>query len=100
MQGRYHSCHQKNRNGTHKEIDYKRRKQYLFPTNNRCSRPTKLKYLEWKPYHTRQRARLHREVRSDLEYNVKKTIYKTLKRVHQDNRHISTDFKTLSIKAF
>ena len=98
MQARYHSYHQKNRNGTHKEIDCKRGKQCLFPTNSRCWRPTKMKYLERRTYHTRQRARLHREVRSDLEYKVKKVICETLKRVHQDNLHISTDFKILSIK--
>ena len=75
MQGRYRNCHKKNRNGRHKEIDYKRGKRCLFPTNNRCWRPTKIKYLERRTYHTRQRARFHREVRSDLEYSdMKKAI--------------------------
>ena len=101
MQGCYHSCHKKNRNGTHKEIDYKTmkmRKKMFFPTNNRCWRPTKKKHLEHKPYHTRQRAKLHREVCSDLEHKVKKAISDTLKRAHQDNLHMITDFKILSIK--
>ena len=36
MQDPYHGCHKKNRNETHKEIDYKRGKRCLFPTNNRA----------------------------------------------------------------
>ena len=64
-----------------------------FPHKQSCWRQTKMKYLEQRPYHTRQRARLHREVHSDLKYKVKKIIYDTLKRVH-----ISTGFKILSIK--
>ena len=56
-----------------------------------------MKYLEWRPYHTRQRARLHRKVHAEREYNVKKAIYDTLSRVHKDNLHINTDFK-ISIK--
>ena len=69
-----------------------------FPYEQSVLESTKMKYLEQRPYHTRQRARLHREVRSDPEYKVKKVIYHTLKRIHQDNLHISTDFKILSIK--
>ena len=96
--GWYHSCHKKNRNRTHNEIGYKRGKKCLFPTNNWCWRPTKMKYLERRPYHTRQRTRLHREVCSNHEHKVKKAIYEILKSVHQDNLHISTDFKILFIK--
>ena len=33
---------------------------------NQCWRPTKMKYLEWRPYQTRQRARLHKKVGADL----------------------------------
>ena len=102
MQGCYHSCHKKKTETEHiKRLTTKRRKrgkQCFFPTNNRCLRPTKMKYFEHRPYHTRQRARLHREVCSDLEYKVKKAISDTLKRVHQDNLHMITDFKILSIK--
>ena len=36
----YHSCGKKNRNGTNKEIDYKRDEYCFFPTEKRY----------WKPY--------------------------------------------------
>ena len=36
----YHSCGKKNRNGTNKEIDYKRGEYCFFPTEKRY----------WKPY--------------------------------------------------
>ena len=98
MQGRYHGCHKKNRNGTLKEIDYKRGKICLFPTNSRCSKPTKMKYQERRPYHTKQRAKLHKKPNEELKYNVQKAIYDTLQKVHAYNLDISTDFKIVSIK--
>ena len=71
MQGHYHGCHEKkNRNGTHEEIDYKRGKRCLFPTNSRCWRPINMKYMEQRQYHTRQRAKLHKRVYKELKYNV------------------------------
>ena len=98
MQGRYHGCHKKNRNGTHKKIDYKRGKRYFFPANSRCWRPTKMKYLEQRQCHTRQRAKLHKRVCEELKYNVDKAIYDTLQKVHGDNSNISANFKIFSIK--
>ena len=98
MQGRYHGCHKKNRNGTHKEIDNKRGKRCLFLTNSLSCRPAKMKYLEWKPYHTRQGAKLHKRVYEELKYNGDKAIYHTLQKVHSDNLNISADFKIISIK--
>ena len=88
----------KNRNGTHKEIDYKRGKQCLFPQNSRRWRPTKIKYLQRRPYHTRQRAKLHKKVYEELRHNVDKAIYDTLQKVHGNNLNISADFKIISIK--
>ena len=71
MQGLYYGFQFKNRNGARREIDYKRGTICLFPTNKAyCWRPTNMKYLEWRPYHTRQRARLHMKVYPKLEYNV------------------------------
>ena len=98
MQGCYHGCHRKNRNGTHKEIDYKRGKICLFPTNSRCCRPTQMKYQERRPYQTRQRAKLHKKLNEELKYNVQKAIYDTLQKVHAYNLDIPTDFKIVSIK--
>ena len=89
MQGRYHGCHKKNRNGTHKEIDYKRGKISLFPTNSWCCRPTKMKYQERRPYHTRQRAKPHKKLNGELKYNVQKAIYDTLQKVHAYNLGIN-----------
>ena len=57
----------------------------LVLTNIWCWRPPKIKYLEWRPYHTRHRATLYKKVHAELEYNVKK-----------DNLDI--DFKILPIK--
>ena len=82
----------------HKEIDYKGVKRCLFPTNSRCWRPTKIKYLERRPYHTRQRAKLPKRVNEELKYNVDKAIYDTLQKVHGDNFSISADFKIIFIK--
>ena len=88
----------KTRNGTHKEIDYKRGKICLFPTNSRCSKPTKMKYQERRPYHTKQRAKLHKKPNEELKYNVQKAIYDTLQKVYAYNLDISTDFKIVSIR--
>ena len=98
MQRLYHGCQFKNRNGTRREIDYKRGKICLVPTNDWCWRPTKMKYLERRPCQTRYRARDYKKVKSELEYKVKKAIYDTLSRVHNNKLDISTDFKILSIK--
>ena len=57
-----------------------------------------MKYLEWRPYHTRQRAKLHKRVYEELKYNVDKAIYDTLQKVHGDNFSISADFKIIFIK--
>ena len=59
-----------------------------------------MNYLQLRPYHHRQRARLHRKVHAELEYNVIKAIYDTLSRVHKDNLNISNDFQLLSFKTF
>ena len=88
----------KTRNGTHKEIDYKRGKICLFPTNSRCCRPTKMKYQEQRPYHTRQRTKLLETLNEELKYNVQKAIYDTLQKVYAYNLDISTDFKIVSIR--
>ena len=75
MQGHCYGCHiKKNRNGAHTEIDHKRGKICLFPKNSWCWRPTKMKYLERRPYHTRQRAKLHKKLNEELKYNVQKAI--------------------------
>ena len=57
-----------------------------------------MKYLERRPCHTRYRARVPKKVKSELEYKVKKAIYDTLSRVHNNKLDISTDFKILSIR--
>ena len=98
MQRLYHGRKFKNGNGTRREIDYKRGTICLVPTNSQCWRPTKIKYLDWIPCHTRQRATLHKKVHAELQCNVEEAIYHTLSRVHKDNLDISTDFKILSIK--
>ena len=90
MQGLYHGRKVKNRNGTCREIDYKRETICLVSTNSRCWRPTQMKYLERTPYQTRQRAGLHKKVHPVLEYNVKEAIY------DKDNLDIS--IKILSFK--
>ena len=95
MQVLYRGCQFKNRNGTCRGTDYKRG-VCLVLTNNWCWRPTKIKYLEWRSYHTRHRATLYKKVHAELEYNVKKAIYDTLSRVHKDDLDI--DFKILPIK--
>ena len=91
MQRLYHGRKVKNRNGTRREIDYKRETICLVRRNSRGWRPIKMKYLERTPYQTRQRAGLHKKVHAVLEYNVKEeAIY------DKDNRDIS--IKILSIK--
>ena len=55
---RCHNCGRGNRNRTRKLIVYKRGERYLFPTNDRCWRKTKAKYLVERPYLTCQRVRL------------------------------------------
>ena len=57
-----------------------------------------MKYLERRPCHTRYRARVHKKVKSELEYKVKKAIYGTLPRVHNNKLDISIDFKIFSSK--
>ena len=57
-----------------------------------------MKYLERRPYQTRYRARVHKKVKSELEYKIKKTIYDTLSMAHNSKLDISTDFKIISIK--
>ena len=96
MQGLYHGCQFRNRNGSRRELQMGT--IGLVPMNNRCWRPTKMKYLERIPDHTRQRARLHKKAHTELEYNVKEAIHDTLSTVHKDNLDISTHFKILSIK--
>ena len=54
----YHGCWRVNKNETRKLIDYKRGDRCLFPTNSRCWRRTKAKYLLERPYLTRRRVRL------------------------------------------
>ena len=38
----------------------------LVLTNNCCWRPTKIKYLEWRPYHARHRAMLYKKVHAEF----------------------------------
>ena len=57
-----------------------------------------MKYLEQRPYHTRQGAKLHKKLNEELKYNVQKAIYDTLQKVQAYNLDISTDFKIVSIK--
>ena len=56
-----------------------------------------MKYPERKPYHTRQRAMLHKKLHAELKYNMKQALYNTLSRILKNNLDI-TDFKILSIK--
>ena len=86
MQGLHHGCQFKNRTGTSRKIDYERRKICFVPTDNQCWRPTNMKYMKRRPCHTSYRAR------------IKKAIYDTLSREHNNKLDISTDFKILSIK--
>ena len=55
---RHHGCGRVNRNSTRKLIDYRRGKRCICPTNNRCWKETKAKYLLRRPYLTRRRVRL------------------------------------------
>ena len=57
-----------------------------------------MKHLEGRPYHTRQRAKLHKRVYEELKYIVDKAIYDTLQKVHCDSLNISADYKIFSIK--
>ena len=55
---RYHGCSRVNRNGTHKLIDYRRGERCICPTNNRCQKEAKVKYLVRRPYLTRRSVKL------------------------------------------
>ena len=44
-----------------------------------------MKYQERRPYHARQRAKLHKNLSEELKYNVQKAIYDTLQKVHAYN---------------
>ena len=46
---RYHGCGLANRNDIRKLMNYKRREKCLLPTNRRCWRKTKRKYLIDRP---------------------------------------------------
>ena len=44
----------------------------LVLSNSWCWRPTKIKYLEWRPYHTRHRVTLHKKVMQSSNTTRKK----------------------------
>ena len=77
----YHSCRRLNRNSTQKLIEWKRGERCLIPTNTRCWRPTKEKYLHKQIYQTKHRERLYKEIKDMFEKDIKKPVYDTLAKV-------------------
>ena len=80
----YHDCRRLNRNGTRKLIHWKRGERSLIPTNARCWRPTKEKYLRKKYYQTTYRKRLKtkknnkkKEIKDIFEKHIMKVVYDT-----------------------
>ena len=69
-----------------------------FPHKELVLETYKNEVSEQRPYHTRQRAKLHKRVYEELKYDVDKAIYDTLQKVHGNNLNISADFKIIFIK--
>ena len=72
---RYHGCRRINRNGTGQLINWERGEQCLVPTNTRCWRPTKEKYLCKKIYQTRRRERLNNKIKDMFKKNLIKQFF-------------------------